>query len=833
MDNRRNIYLSLVLALLLGALTVLLLQGSAPVSAEQANSPADAAPPVAGFTHSAPDEWGTSTVFTNTTTVSGTVSYFWEFGDGGTSIETHPVHVYPMTGIYTVTLTATNAGGASVAAELVVVYGSVLYTSQTGNSGKVGPFNLAIYGPKQTPSYGDAYSCPKIHLGGQPPTYDPTSDPSAPDNPNRADFQDWRGYPFRIHIPADITGTVRVEILDPDGYNRPNTAVFITDTLPITTTTGFWHTPTGSQTNPYVYKWSDGGMGERYWFVRIDENRLYNSTPSSYNNAYNATTEYRLYYIARQPDGSLERVYIATYTGQPDNSHNTDLKWVCPGGSASQDPQVGIVSYNSFPASFEVDVDGLSDIATHDDGSHSLYLEVEGINGWSENGFDLWAGPATPENLAAPADVNARNLWIDRQRAMGVIHPHDTAGVSTFGDGVLPLNVNTDVTYQVIPAYIPEHLEDADLRIYHWDNDYASGPIEYKFSGWPDTIEGSLSGGNSWTPPPGGYDLVPVPGTWVGGYLIAEYSLGTHDTSTWRLTLDLDTSPPWSEVDVLPAYQTTTTFGVSWSGYDDISADLIYDIQFRDGAGGTWTDWLTSTGFVGASFSGTDGHTYYFRSRARDGAGNAEAYPAGDGDTHTTIDATSPVGSLVIDGGAEATTNPTVTLTISATDSTSGLALMQFSDDGVSFSSWETYTTTKEWTLTGGDGTKTVYVRFQDNASNTSPAYVDTIILDTTAPTGSILIEGGTEAVSITQVTLALSATDAYTVTETRLRNDAEAWGSWEPYTTTKAWTLPDQNGEHTVWVQFRDHVGNVSSAYSDLIVYQPPIYLPLVLHED
>jgi PKD repeat protein len=395
MNNRRNIYLSLALALLLGALTVLLLQGSAPVSAEQANSPADAAPPAAGFTHSAPDEWGSSTVFTNTTTVSGTVSYFWEFGDGGTSIEPHPAHVYPATGIYTVTLTATNAGGTSVASEIVVIYGSVFFTSQTGQSGKVGPVHLSITGPKQSPSFGDAYSCPKAHMLGYHGTYDPTIDPSAPDNANRADFQDWRGYPFRIRIPATVTGVMRVEILDPDTYNAPPATVHMTQTLPVTSTVTFDLTDTGSRMDTYVidrlYSPPSGDESDpnRFWFVRMDANRVYFGTPASYNDAYNTTTEYRLYYIAWQSDNSLKRVYIATYTGQPDNSHDTDLKWGCPGGSAFQDPQVGIVSYNGFPASFEVDVDSLSDIAAHDDGSRSLYLEVEGVDGWSENGFDL------------------------------------------------------------------------------------------------------------------------------------------------------------------------------------------------------------------------------------------------------------------------------------------------------------------------------------------------------------------------------------------------------------------------------------------------------------
>lgn len=46
----------------------------------------------------------------------------------------------------------------------------------------------------------------------------------------------------------------------------------------------------------------------------------------------------------------------------------------------------------------------------------------------------------------------------------------------------------------------------------------------------------------------------------------------------------------------------------------------------------------------------------------------------------------------------------------------------------------ESYTTTKTWNLTAGDGEKRVYVRFQDNAGNWSQAYSDSIILDTISP---------------------------------------------------------------------------------------------------
>jgi PKD repeat protein len=50
-----------------------------------------------------------------TALVIGADSYQWDFGDGNTSTETNPVHVYESGGIYTITLTATNGQGSSQA----------------------------------------------------------------------------------------------------------------------------------------------------------------------------------------------------------------------------------------------------------------------------------------------------------------------------------------------------------------------------------------------------------------------------------------------------------------------------------------------------------------------------------------------------------------------------------------------------------------------------------------------------------------------------------------------------------------------------------------------
>lgn len=70
------------------------------------------APPVAGFTAAPLSGLAPLTVtFTNTTT-GEVAGYEWAFGDGATSVITHPTHIYTTTGVYSVSLTATGPGGS-------------------------------------------------------------------------------------------------------------------------------------------------------------------------------------------------------------------------------------------------------------------------------------------------------------------------------------------------------------------------------------------------------------------------------------------------------------------------------------------------------------------------------------------------------------------------------------------------------------------------------------------------------------------------------------------------------------------------------------------------
>ena len=68
--------------------------------------------PIASFTFSpVPPQENTFTQFTNQS--SGATNYVWKFGDGDSSTEVNPQHLFNATGIYNVCLTAINAAGCS------------------------------------------------------------------------------------------------------------------------------------------------------------------------------------------------------------------------------------------------------------------------------------------------------------------------------------------------------------------------------------------------------------------------------------------------------------------------------------------------------------------------------------------------------------------------------------------------------------------------------------------------------------------------------------------------------------------------------------------------
>jgi fibronectin type 3 domain-containing protein len=214
-------------------------------------------------------------------------------------------------------------------------------------------------------------------------------------------------------------------------------------------------------------------------------------------------------------------------------------------------------------------------------------------------------------------------------------------------------------------------------------------------------------------------------------------------------TIILDTVPPANGT--VTATPSDTQVKLDWTGFTDAGSGIeSYKVVYAKDSvpascSGTAIYSGTNTTYT---HTGLTNATYYYRVCAIDKAENmstgatASAKPIRENNP--------PTGSIMIKGGAEATKSTAVTLTLTATDDTAGAIRMCVSNTATC-TTWTAFAPTKSWTLTSGNGTKTVNVWFQDVWDNVTPTpYSDTIILDTIGPTNGTL----TATPGDTQVTL-------------------------------------------------------------------------------
>lgn len=243
----------------------------------------------------------------------------------------------------------------------------------------------------------------------------------------------------------------------------------------------------------------------------------------------------------------------------------------------------------------------------------------------------------------------------------------------------------------------------------------------------------------------------------------------------------------------------TLTLSVSGSG--------VTQMRFSNN-NSTWSAWEPYAASKAWTLAAGDGaKTVYVQ------FGNAAGTALANASDGITLDATAPTGTISINSGAAQTNTVAVTLTLSAT----GATQMRFSNNNATWSAWEAYAVSKAWTLTTGDGAKTVYVQFRDSAGNVSASFSDGITLSTATVTGSVRINGGATATSATAVQLALSFSGG-TAAQMRFSNNNSTWSAWEVYGTAKAWALSAGNGVKTVYAQFGNAGGTVLASASDQI---------------
>ncbi|MCQ6562253.1 hypothetical protein [Paenibacillus mendelii] len=172
---------------------------------------------------------------------------------------------------------------------------------------------------------------------------------------------------------------------------------------------------------------------------------------------------------------------------------------------------------------------------------------------------------------------------------------------------------------------------------------------------------------------------------------------------------------------------------------------------------------------------------------------------------------TPPTGSFTIMEGAMTSTS-TVNLSVTGSDPDAGDSVthMRFANNAANLSaaSWLPFSNTATFSLSGGDGSKTIYMQLRDSNNGISANSSQTILLDQTAPTGTLIINEG--------------ASWTYTdgsgsgVEQARLSNINGSWQtSWFNIADLngRSWVLPAGEGAKTVYVQYRDKVGNSNSS--------------------
>lgn len=251
----------------------------------------------------------------------------------------------------------------------------------------------------------------------------------------------------------------------------------------------------------------------------------------------------------------------------------------------------------------------------------------------------------------------------------------------------------------------------------------------------------------------------------------------------------------------------STQVAVTWSDNSDAEDSFVIECC-SDGSFTSQTEETVAADTESHTVAGlTPETTYFFRVRAC----NAQEQSEWSAIKSAQTDAIA-VGSFCINSEAVYTNTTAVTLNSDFPEAVE----MRFKNDGGEWGAWHGYAPTESWTLTAGDGTKTVHAEYRTALDEVVSAS-DAIELDTVAPSVvSFEINNDDEYTTSTDVTL-VSAVSG--VSEMRFSDEGEDWSDWCTFDAAHSWILPEGDGLAVVESQFRDAAGNLSSTVSDDIV--------------
>jgi streptogramin lyase len=200
-----------------------------------------------------------------------------------------------------------------------------------------------------------------------------------------------------------------------------------------------------------------------------------------------------------------------------------------------------------------------------------------------------------------------------------------------------------------------------------------------------------------------------------------------------------------------------------------------------------------------------------------------------EGNTTSTVDA----NAIVINNGAKYTNLNQVTLGLVPPFIATKMRISNTPIDKNQqlFPQWQNFTSSKPWTILGGEGKQTVYVQFKSSNGtlSVSDAYSSSIILDTIPPIiNRVTINGGSPFTATTSAQIKIKSKDKLSgLWQMKVSNASNlSTVAWQPYQKNFNWALAPLSSSfpqlRRIYVQVEDRAGNVSQTFISSILLLP-----------
>lgn len=346
------------------------------------------------------------------------------------------------------------------------------------------------------------------------------------------------------------------------------------------------------------------------------------------------------------------------------------------------------------------------------------WLTAKGTNEWVyETGTIKWTSGSsyTVQTMAADSIGNKETVTagitfsIDHDKPQSVIlHPSDISFLSSLNE----INGGSDDGQGSGVSLVEISIKRIN------DNHFWNG------SQWMITEQWLEANGTaSWH-----YDTIGIP--WVSNnrYQIrsrAVDSLGHKEVPGNGVSFLYDALPPESLTIIIndnEDYTNSSRVHLSLEAYDFGAG--VFEMSFSSD-GKVWTAWEPFSQFIYHDIGPVDG-TKKINLRVKDRAGNI-AGPVYDS---IILDSKPPENiSIIINNGSDETSSVEVLLKLVASDNISGVHLVSFSSDNITWEPWEIFMEEMYYKLSPGEGIKNIYLKVTDKVGNVADVVTASIIL--------------------------------------------------------------------------------------------------------